>query len=389
MRTIYFECLAGASGDMIMSSLADLLPDPNIFIKKIQDLKIPNVTFELDRASKCGINGIHITVKVHGDEEDNIEHCLKHSHSKLDAIHDVIDHLNVSQNVKKNANDIYDLIAEAESNVHKKPIDQIHFHEVGALDAIADIVGVCMLLEMLEPEQIISSPVRLGFGHVSCAHGIIPIPAPATEYLIRNIPSYAGDAEGEFCTPTGAAVLKYFTKNFKTMPLMTYENVGYGIGKNDYSIANIMRAYLGDAKDDLPEICELICNIDDITPEELGFASDILMENGALDAFVTPIVMKKNRSAFMLTCLCRNDESEIFAKLIMKHTTTLGVRQHLCSRYEMHSCTETISTEYGPVRVKYSEGYGIKKNKAEYDDIAKLAHDNNASISDVKKSLRL
>lgn len=386
MRTLYLECSAGASGDMILASLTDLLPDDGMLRRMIDSLCIPGITVETEKTKKCGISGIKVTVRIDGQAEGpDAGHA--HHHSQLSDMEKTIGDLDVSENVKNDAISIYNLIAEAESSVHGEPVRLVHFHEVGALDALTDIVGACMLMEILAPERVIASPVRTGYGSIRCSHGILPIPAPATERLLRGIPAYAGEFEGEFCTPTGAAILKHFVDEFTYLPLMRYDDVGYGIGDRDFPLANFMRAYMGDAPDASEQISELSCNIDDMTPEDLAYAADILRENGALDVFTTPIIMKKGRPAFMLTCLCREEGTERFARMMLEHTSTAGIRKSTRQRYTMKSSFETVETEYGGIRVKHSSGYGIEKDKPEFDDLSRLAAKNDAPIRRVRESL--
>lgn len=387
MKTLYLECSAGAAGDMIVSALAGLLEDPDSVAGMINRLGIPGVFAKMENSVKNGISGKRLTIEIHGDEEE--DHCHSHGyqHSSPANVRQIINFLNVSDFVKKNANEVYSLIAEAESSAHGVPAEQVHFHEVGMLDAVADIVGACMLMELLAPEQIIASPVRMGTGHVKCAHGVLPVPAPATEYLLRGVPAYAGDIEGEFCTPTGAAILKHFADRFENMPHMIFEKTGYGMGKREFEIANIMRAYIGRTPEDLPRVAELSCNVDDMTAEDLSAAAGILLANGALEVFITPIIMKKGRPGSMLTCLCRMPDSEKYAKLMLENTSSTGVRRSAAERYEMTSETVTKMTGFGPVRVKRSKGFGVEKEKIEHDDLVRLSAETGMPLPEIRKKL--
>jgi uncharacterized protein (TIGR00299 family) protein len=270
-------------------------------------------------------------------------------------------------------------------------MEQIHFHEVGSLDAIADIAGVCLAIDMLGPDEIISSPVHLGSGHVRCAHGILPVPAPATAYILKGVPTYSRDVKGELCTPTGAALLKCFAAKFSPMPLMSSEKIGYGMGFKDFKAANCVRAFLGTpfSADPAPggpngQVVELSCNLDDMTGEAIAFSAEILLENGALDAFLTPILMKKGRPATMLTCLCQVEKADFFAALMLKHTTTFGVRRHVCERYTLNRHVQESSADE-LVMVKYGYGYGVEKHKLEYEDIAKLARETGRSLDEERE----
>ena len=396
MRTLYLECNMGAAGDMLMAALLELHPNKNRFIEKMNNLNLPGVVISSEPSSKCGITGTKIRVAVNGHEEgvhhhDHHhsnethvhEHHHHHEHHGMNDIHKIIDKLNVPQKVKEDAESVYALIAEAESHAHGRPVDQIHFHEVGTMDAVADVIGVCLLIYDLAPEKIIASPVCTGFGQVKCAHGILPVPAPATEYILRNIPCYSGQTEGELCTPTGAALLKYFVKEFTRMPVMRTEKTGYGMGNKDFETANCVRAMIGETDDKDNTVVELSCDIDDMTPEAQAFAQEILLANGALDVFMTPIHMKKSRPGILLTCICTMDKRRYMAEMIFKYTTTLGIREYVCERYILDRRIKTINTSYGDIRIKEAWGYGVNRSKIEYEDAAEIARKNDITLEDV------
>ena len=291
----------------------------------------------------------------------------------MHEIEALIQGLPVSDKVKKDALAVYGLIAEAESKAHGQPVDQIHFHEVGTMDAVADVVGVCLLMEAVGADRIVASPVHVGSGQVRCDHGILPVPAPATAHILRGVPTYGGQIRGELCTPTGAALLKYFVNSFGSMPVMQVERIGYGMGKKDFEAANCVRAMLGVDSANQDEIVELACNLDDMTAEAMGFAIDTLLEAGALDVYALPIQMKKNRPATMLCVLCRPADSERLSRLMLEHTTTLGVRSRRWERSILARGAGSVATEYGEIALKVAEGYGIKKCKPEYDSVAAAA----------------
>lgn len=387
MKTLYFECNMGAAGDMLAASLYELLEDKAEFLRKISESGLEGVEITPQKSEKCGIVGTHIKVTVHGEtegEHDRHEHHHSHHyHSGIDDIYHIIDRLNVNGDIKENAKAVYKLIAEAESAVHGREITDIHFHEVGTMDAVADVVCVCMLIDMIKPDKIIASPVNTGSGTVRCAHGILPVPAPATERILRGIPVYQGSVKSELCTPTGAALLKHFVKDFCAMPVMRIANTGYGMGCKDFDEANCVRAVLGESDDECGKIIELSCNIDDMTGEELAFAAEELMRGGALDVYTTAITMKKGRPAVMLSCLCDDDNKDKLLKLIFKHTSTLGVRENKMNRYRLHREQETLSTQYGDIRIKKAYGYGTKREKAEYEDLAEIARRNGTGLRDI------
>lgn len=268
MKTLYLDCSMGAAGDMITAALIELLPDPDAFVEKVNSLGIPKVVVSYEKVNKRGITGTQFNVKVDGvDEEEVHEHHHEHSHdhghehshehehhhdhhhehrSMEDIRHIVMEHLNLPVAVAEDVMGVYSVIAEAESHVHGVSVSDIHFHEVGTMDAIADIASTCLAMAELAPEEIIVSPVHVGYGTVHCAHGILPVPAPATAYILQGVPIYGGEVRGELCTPTGAALLKHFAHRFSPMPLMTVSSIGYGMGKKDFGTAGCLRAMLGE-----------------------------------------------------------------------------------------------------------------------------------------------
>ena len=282
---------------------------------------------------------------------------------------------------------VYGLIAEAEAHVHGTTPDQIHFHEVGTMDAVMDVAAVCLLLYELAPDKITASPVHVGCGEVRCAHGVLPVPAPATAYLLRGIPSYGGAVRGELCTPTGAALLKYFVQEYGEQPVMRTEKIGYGMGKKDFPRANCIRAMLGETAEAGDRVLELRCNLDDLTGEDLGYCTEQLFQAGARDVFTTAIGMKKGRPGVLLTVICDPEHRDRMLQVLFRETTTLGVRETSCSRYILRRTEETVSTSFGEIRVKTSEGFGVKRKKAEYDDLKKIAEQSGRSLRDVREAV--
>lgn len=374
MKTLYIECNMGAAGDMLMSALSELIPDPDAFIARMNDLGLPGVRFFRQQSVKCGVKGTHISVVVreHEESDHHHDHDHHHHHSGLGDIRHIIDHIPASDWVRENAKKVYDVIAEAESTVHGVPVENIHFHEVGSLDAVADVVGVCTLMEMIGADRVVVSPVHVGSGHIRCMHGILPVPAPATAHILMGVPTYGGTIRGELCTPTGAALLRHFADKFGDMPVMAVKKIGYGMGSKDFECANCVRAMLGETSGESSEVVEIACNLDDMTGEAIGFAAELLRKKGALDVYTVPIQMKKNRPGIMLCCLCKAEEQEKFAVLMLKHTTTIGVRCHRFERYTLEREFYTEETPGGSVRMKRSYGYGIEKVKPEFDDVAAM-----------------
>lgn len=398
MKTLYLECNMGAAGDMLLASLLGLFENPAEEIVKLNALGVPKVEYVLENAEKCGIRGLHVRVLTdygeesaghehHHDHHHEHEHHHHHHHTGMNEIEHIVSHLNVPDKVRTDILSVYNLIAEAESAAHGCDVSQIHFHEVGTLDAVADIAGVCTLIDELKPDRICASPICVGYGEVQCAHGILPVPAPATEHILRGVPIYAGDIEGELCTPTGAALLKYFADEFCTMPQMKITASGRGMGTKDFEKANCVRAFLGEEEGKRETVCEISCNVDDMTAEEIAFASERLFEAGAPEVFTTPVGMKKNRIGTLLTCIVREEDKEKIIRCIFKHTSTIGVRVQPCERYVLQRRIEETDTSFGKVRIKYSEGYGEKRMKAEYDDAAKIALEQNLSLREAREAI--
>lgn len=383
MKTLFLDCGMGAAGDMLTGALLELLPDPDLAVEELNALGVPGVRFVRERAQKCGITGTHMRVYV-GDEEEGGHTHEHHHHGAMAEIDRWISQIKASQTVKDNIRAVFDRIAQAESRVHGVPVPDIHFHEVGTLDALADITAVCWLMEKLGCPEVFASPVHVGSGHVSCAHGILPVPAPATAEILKGVPIYGGQILGELCTPTGAALLKQFVRSFGDMPPMTMQAVGYGMGKKDFPMANCVRAMLGDTGSGGDRILELCCNLDDMTGEDIGFAAEQLLRAGAPEVFTTPIYMKKNRPGVMLTVLCRPEQRQEMIRLLFLHTTTLGVRESSQSRCTLNRRTGELMTPYGSLSCKISEGYGVARCKPEYEDLAELARKHGCSIAEIR-----
>ncbi len=416
MRILYLDCGMGAAGDMLAGALVSLLSkeEQESFIKMINNIGVDGVKVSLSDDAKCGIVGKHFKVEIDGVEEhshDVHEHEHHHEHEQEHGHHHehgdghndndnhghhhhgtdpfpkeletVAEKLDCPNDIQK----VYELLAEAEAKVHGKDVSEIHFHEVGMKDALIDIASVVYLMNKLKVDKVVVSPVNVGFGKVKCAHGILPVPAPATAELVKGIPTYAGRFEGELLTPTGAALLKYYADEFSYQPLMNVIKCGYGTGNKNFESANVVKAVLGEVTDELisENVIELNCNVDDMSAEDMAYATKALIENGAKDAFVTPVIMKKGRSGMLLTVLCSAIDKERFVSLIFKHTSTIGIRVKETERIILNRHEETVHTKLGDVRVKYSEGYGVKREKPEFEDLRKLAEENNISVAEARK----
>jgi len=428
MKTLYIDCSMGAAGDMLTAALLELLPDREAFVEMLNSLRIPGVKYSAEPSVKCGITGTHMSVTVDGQEEDEHmhDHCHhehdhehehhhehdhehghehehhhdhdhdhghEHHHSSMhDIEHIVTGHMKLPTMVALDVLAVYQEIAEAESHVHGKPVDQIHFHEVGSMDAVADIAAVCLLMNKLKPDEIVVSPIHVGSGQVKCAHGILPVPAPATAYILRGIPTYGGSISGELCTPTGAALLKHFATKFGSQPVMRTIAIGYGMGKKDFPQVNCVRAMLGEIEDTCghcdEHIIELSCNVDDMTAEAVSFAMEKFFEAGANEVYTVPAGMKKSRPGVLLRVLCRPQDKEKMVSLIFKYTTTIGIRELTFNRYVLERKIETLETPYGQVRRKISSGYGVTRSKFEYEDLARVAREQGITLSEAETRIR-
>lgn len=454
----------GAAGDMLTAALYELLDDDKKaeFIDTVNSLGLEGVSIKAEKSIKCGITGTHMSVSIYGlsegshdhhdhdrdhdpdhdhdhghhhghdhhDDHDpdhdhdhdhehdhhhdhdhehghhhdhDHDHDHPHHHNDMDHIVHAIDHMPIEDRARRKIKDIYGLIAEAESHVHGMDVSSVHFHEVGEKDALADIAGVCILMDMLSPDLVTATPVCTGYGKVRCAHGILPVPAPATARLLDGISAYSGNIEGELCTPTGAALVKYFVDSFEGMPVMTVERTGYGMGSKDLPAANTVRAMLGEgftkadtAGHDEPtrgndgsknEVTVLSCNVDDMTAEAVSYATDLFIREGALDVYTLNIGMKKGRQGIMINVMCLMDDVEKFVQLMFRHTSTLGIRRQRFDRYVLDRRIEKVSSSYGDVRVKISEGYGITRRKYENDDICRIANEKGISIDEIMRDL--
>ena len=385
MKTLYLDCQMGASGDMIAGALLELAGDRGRILGELNTIGIPGVAFEARTLPKCGIAATHLSVLVDGREEgspgDGHGHGHRHGghgheHRSLGDMLKIIDGLSLPDAVARRARGVYELLAKAESRVHGRDVGEIHFHEVGAMDAVADIVAACWLLDRTGADEVVASPVHVGCGTVACAHGELPVPAPATAALLEGIPTYSdGVVRGELTTPTGAALLRSFVSRFAPQPPMAVEAIGYGAGARDFPRANFVRALLGvPCGDPERKVLELRFNVDDMTGEALAFASDRIFCAGALDVSFAGAVMKKGRPGHVACVLCRTADRDSVVRAIFACTSTLGVREIPCRRHELERSVERVRLADGTeIRRKVASGYGVRRAKWEADDLAEYA----------------
>lgn len=403
-KILYFDCFSGISGDMALGALIDLGADAETFQRELDKLHLDGYHLHIEKTQRQAVSGVSVDVHLHDrheqeHEHDTHEHIHEHEHDhehhhehtrNLYDIKKIIEDSAVSARVKTLALSIFTEIARAEGKVHGKTLDQVHFHEVGAVDSIVDIVGTAICLDLLKIDRIYCSPIHEGHGFVQCQHGRLPIPVPAvTEMLVGSkLSLVTGKMEGELVTPTGFGILKATAESCGPMPPMKVSGVGYGFGKRETGSLNALRVFLGSPAQDAQETITVIeTTMDDEKGEILGYTVERLMDGGALDAFYTPIFMKKNRPAVMLTVLCRNEDLSNMAHIIFSETSTIGLRHYRTQRMTLDRTEEWVTTPLGEVRVKASSlsdrGDGGQKKKPEYSDCIRLAKEHDIPLRKV------
>ncbi len=387
MRTGYFDCFAGASGDMILGALVDAGLELDALKEALAGLHLTHFDLGLEKAVKRGISGSRVVVKV-----DETWHG--HHHRRLRDIEEIITRADLAEEVKSKSIDIFKRLAGAEAAVHQKPVEEIHFHEVGAMDAIIDVVGGVAGMAAMGIEKVHCSPLHVGSGTVTCAHGVLPVPAPATAELVKGGPIYSTGVEGELLTPTGAAILTTMASEFGPMPSMTVERIGYGAGASDRAIPNLLRLFIGETPDpagdwETDRMAVVETGVDDMDPRVYDMVFRKLLDMGAADVFLTPVQMKKNRPGVLLTVLCPPELVERTADLLMRETTTIGVRWRVDNRIKASRSILVVDTEYGPVRVKAAmRGSELVNIMPEYEDCKTIARKRNAPLKAVLEAAR-
>ena len=346
MKTLYFDCFAGASGDMILGAMVAAGVDPNFLREQLSLLSVTGFSIDFETVNRSGLSATHARVET----------AHEHSHRSLTDIKQIIDGSDLSSAVKQRAVQIFTRLAEAEARVHNEPVDHVHFHEVGALDAIVDVVGAAICFDALKIERFVCSPLHVGSGMVKMAHGQFPIPPPAVTELLKGVPFYATEIKGELLTPTGAAIITTVCSDYGPIPEMKTEATGYGAGTREYpDFPNVLRVLLGETEGSTAtdeRLWMLETNLDDASPQIIGHVMDRVLELGALDCFFTAVQMKKNRPGVLLSVLCGLDEKEAVMKLLFTETTTLGVRSYEVARRALQRSVVTVETQYGPIDVK-------------------------------------
>ncbi len=408
---LYLDCFAGASGDMFIGALLDCGFDFELLKRELAKLGVEGYALSLTRVDRCGISASKFDVHLphqepieehhhhHDHPHDHPHEPTHHSslithhseHRALSEIKRMIAASSLSASIKERAQTIFQRIGEAESKIHNIPIESVHFHEVGAMDSIVDIVGACIELEALRIERIISSPLHVGFGTFRCAHGIYPVPGPATTELLKGVPVYSKEIEGELVTPTGAAIISSLAESYSQMPMMKIERIGYGAGTRTYpNFPNVLRAVIGEIEEDADHtpnwITVIEANIDDSNAQVFGHLMEQALAAGALDIFYTPVQMKKSRPGVLVTLLCKPEDRDRMCELIFRETTTLGVRYRNEQREILRREFVTVETEYGSIKIKVSRARDgrVMNYSPEFEDCRAAADQHRVGLRDVQ-----
>ncbi|CDF58764.1 nickel pincer cofactor biosynthesis protein LarC [Thermobrachium celere] len=374
MRTLYFDCFSGISGDMAVGALLDLGVSKEYLLEELKKLNIDEeYRIDIKKVRKSGIDATQFDVIL-------TEH--RHHSRNLFDIEGIIDKSDLSKGVKVLSKKIFRIVAEAEAKVHGERLYDVHFHEVGATDSIIDIVAFSICIEYLKIDKVISSFINTGRGFVECEHGVLPVPAPATAEILKGIPIYSDEREFELTTPTGAAIIKAVAEDFKMDCPLVIKNVGYGAGKRETEKPNVLRVILSDDEQD--ELFLIQANIDDMTGQMYGYLMEKLLNAGAKDVYYTPIYMKKNRPAVILNVITSKSKEDEILDIIFTESTTIGVRKIKIDRVELKREIKKIETEYGEVRVKIARYKDkIVNVKPEYEDLKKIAEKNNIPLKEL------
>jgi uncharacterized protein (TIGR00299 family) protein len=384
MKTLYFDCFAGASGDMILGATVAAGVDAGYLREQLSLLPVTGFSIDFETVNRSGLSATYARVET----------AHEHSHRSLADIKEIIDGSDLSRGVKQRAIAIFTRLAEAEARVHNEPVDHVHFHEVGALDAIVDVVGAAICFDALQIERFVCSPLHVGSGMVKMAHGHFPVPPPAVAELLKGVPCYSTEIKGELLTPTGAAIITTVCTEYGPIPEMKTDATGYGAGTREYQeFPNVLRVLLGEtelhgATDE--RLWMLETNLDDASPQIIGHVMDRVLELGALDCFFTPVQMKKNRPGVLLSVLCGRNEKEALMKLLFTETTTLGVRSYEVARRALQRSVMRVETQYGPIDVKVAHLDGRVVNEMpEFEQCRQAAAKANVPLKIVEEVARL
>lgn len=389
MKALYLDCSSGISGNMILGALNEIVGDKSYLINELKKLNVNGYKIEISKKVKNGITGTYVDVILEQEhhETKDYHNGHHHKHRNLDDINKIINNSNIGEKSKDLAKRIFLRVAKAESKVHNKPLEEVHFHEVGAIDSIVDIVGTAILINKINPDKIIASVINDGYGFIECAHGIMSVPVPATSEIFAssNAKFRQIDVDTELVTPTGAAIITELAEEFTTLPAMVIEKIGWGAGLKDLKIPNILKIYYGEIEKHNEDFVIMETNIDDCSGEIFGYVSEKLLKNGALDVFYTPIYMKKNRPAYKLSVTCRREEIYKLQKIIFKETTTIGIRYRYEYRTELSRESLNIDTKYGKLKVKKVINNGEEYIYPEYESMKSLAEKSGIPLKELYK----
>ncbi|MCX7942144.1 MAG: nickel pincer cofactor biosynthesis protein LarC [Dictyoglomaceae bacterium] len=362
---LYFDCFSGISGDMILGALLDLGLDSELWKKELKKIPLEGYEIKISKKNKGFLQGTDVEIISYDNK----------THRHLSDLLEIIEKGDLSKKIKELSKRVFIKIAEAESKIHNEPIEKLHFHEIGAIDTIIDVVGAFIAIELLKIEEVYSSPLPLGEGFVETSHGIIPIPAPATVEILKGIPVYSTGIKGELVTPTGAGIITTLAKGFGPIPHMKIHRIGYGTGKKDFPIPNLLRVFIGDRVFEVKEDKNLVieANIDDMNPQIYGYLMEKLFEKGALDVTLTPIFMKKGRPGILLTILLEPWKEQEITEILFKETSTIGFRKYYVDKVMMDREIKEVDTSWGKIRVKISRYGTFEKITPEYEDCKKIS----------------
>ena len=383
MKTLYFDCFAGASGDMILGAMVGAGVDPNVLSQQLSLLNVQGFDVSFETVDRAGLSATHANVRT----------AHEHKHRHLNDILTIISNAALPNGVKERAIKIFTRLGEAEARVHNQPIEEVHFHEVGALDAIVDVVGAAISFELLGIERFVSSPLHVGSGVVEMEHGRFPIPPPAVAELLKGVPFYSTDIKGELLTPTGAAIITTVSEQYGPMPSIQCDSIGYGAGTREYeNFPNALRVFVGEtrpAESQMERLLMIETNIDDLSPQVLGHVMDRAFELGALDCYFTSVQMKKNRPGVLLSILSKPDSKEQLLQLLFSETTTLGVRTYEVERRALERSVVRVETQYGPIDVKVARLNGLVVNEMpEFEQCRRIAREAGVPLKRVEEAAR-
>ena len=406
MKTLYFDCSSGISGNMVLGALLEIVEDEEYLLNELKKLNIDGYKIKIYKKAKNGIAGTYVDVIIDGKDEYGHVHYLErnedqnqciheekqyhHEHRNLKMINEIIDNSKLDEKTKNLSKRIFLRIAKAESKVHNKSLEEVHFHEVGAVDSIVDIVGTAILINKINPDKIISSIVNDGYGFIECAHGTMSVPVPATSeiFVSSKVKFRQIDVNTELVTPTGAAIISELAEEFLNLPAMEIEKIGWGAGYKELKIPNVLKVYYGEMEKTNENFVVMETNIDDCTGEILGYTQELLLKNGALDVFYTPVFMKKNRPAYKLTVACRKEDIYKLQNIIFKETTTIGIRYRCECRTELIRDIIEIDTKYGKLQAKKVMNNGETYIYPEYESMRQLAEKNNITLKELYKLIK-